>query len=332
MKQVSPSITQTGSSAGEEPQKQKQPHILHILGKTNIDFIGKRNYAFIFSGLLLVLGLIAFLMITFGKARMGIEFSGGTMIQGNFEKPVTVGALRHAFDRAGFTDAIIQELETAGKPNSFLIRVRAIGETGVVIEQLKEVLKREFPGNVFYLDSSHEVGPSVGKTLQAQARIAVIIALIGILLYIWIRFDFRFGVAATIATFHDVLAVLGVFWLMQKEITLLVITALLTLAGYSLTDTIVVFDRIRENLKLFRRKGDFEVTINSSINEVLSRTIITSLTVMLVVLVLLFFGGQVVRDFALAMFLGVIVGTYSSIFVASPILVVWEKKAPKRFK
>ena len=172
----------------------------------------------------------------------------------------------------------------------------------------------------------------MGETLRNQARWAVILAVICILIYIWFRFDFRFGVAATIATFHDVLTVLGIFWILGIEIDLLAITALLTLAGYSLTDSVVVFDRIRENLKLFRKKGDFVNTINVSINEVLSRTIITSITVLLVIVTLLLFGGQVLFTFALALTIGVVVGTYSSVFVASPIVVEWEARSPKRFK
>lgn len=172
----------------------------------------------------------------------------------------------------------------------------------------------------------------MGKTLQEQARWAVLFALMGILAYIWIRFDFRFGVAATIATFHDVIVVLGLYFLMGREISLLLITALLTLAGYSLTDTVVVFDRIRENMKQFRKRGDFAGTINNSINEVLSRTIVTSSTTLLAVLSLLVFGGEVLSDFSLALLLGVLVGTYSSVFVASPIIVEWEKRSPRRFK
>jgi len=306
--------------------------MLELIKKTNIDFIGKRYYAFGLSGLLVVLGMVAFLAVVFGKGKLGIDFSGGTMIQGNFQQNILVADLRSALSRNDYSDAEIQELHRE-IPNSFLIRVKATAETGSqVANQLIAVLAKEFPDNKFNLDSVDEVGPAVGKSLQSKARFAVLISLIGILLYIWVRFDFRFGVAATVATFHDVLAVLGIFFILQKEITLLVITALLTLAGYSLTDTVVVFDRIRENLKLFRKRGDFPSLINTSINEVLSRTIITSTTVFLVVTVLFFLGGEVVHDFALALMLGVIVGTYSSIFVASPLMVEWERKVPKRFK
>ena len=306
--------------------------MFELIKKTNIDFIGKRKFAFGLSGMLVLLGIVAFVMVVMGKARLGIDFSGGTMIQGNFSQAVSISDLRSAMSRNGYGEAEIQELHRE-IPNSFLIRVKATAETGdQVANQLMAVLQKEFPNNKFNLDSVDEVGPAVGKTLQAKARLAVIISLVGILLYIWARFDFRFGVAATAATFHDVLAVLGIFFILQKEITLLVITALLTLAGYSLTDTVVVFDRIRENLKLFRKRGDFPTLINTSVNEVLSRTIITSATVFLVVAVLFFLGGEVLHDFALALMLGVIVGSYSSVFVAGSMLVEWEKKAPKRFK
>lgn len=306
--------------------------MLELIKKTNIDFIGKRYYAFGLSGLLVVLGIVALLAVVFGKGKLGIDFSGGTMIQGNFEQTISISDLRAAMSRNGYTDAEIQELQREIH-NSFLIRVKATTETGSqVANQLIAVLEKEFSDNKFNLDSVDEVGPAVGKSLQSKARFAVLISLIGILFYIWVRFDFRFGVAATVATLHDVLAVLGIFFILQKEITLLVITAILTLAGYSLTDTVVVFDRIRENLKLFRKRGDFPTLINTSINEVLSRTIITSTTVFLVVTVLFFLGGEVVHDFALALMLGVIIGTYSSIFVASPLMVEWERKVPKRFK
>lgn len=308
-----------------------------ILGKTNIDFIGKRKYAFMFSGIMSLLGIVAFVAILFGKASMGIDFTGGTIVQGNFDSPISVSDLRSALNSGGFADATIQSQQVEGVQNSFIIRVKTLEEglsVGDVrtVDKIMEAIAKSFPGNTFHKDSEHTIGPAVGETLRSQAKWAVILAVLGILIYIWFRFDFRFGVAATIATFHDVLFVLGIFWLLQIEIDLLVITALLTLAGYSLTDTVVVFDRIRENLKLFRRKGDFVQTFNESINEVLSRTLITSMTVLLVSLTLLFFGGRVLHSFALAMSLGVIIGTYSSWFVASPIVVEWEARAPKRFK
>ena len=307
--------------------------MLQILKKTNIDFIGRRYYAFAISGILLILGLAAFVAIFLGKADLGIDFAGGTMLQGYFEKEVKIGELRAALSRNGYDEAFIQSLHREN-PHYFLIRVKATTDEDVtkISGEILGLLDREFPDSKFNLDSVDGIGPAVGKTLQNQARWAVLIALAGILLYIWIRFDFRFGVAATITTLHDVLLVLGILFILQKDITLLVVTALLTLAGYSLNDTVVLFDRIRENLKLFRKKGNFPSTINASINEVLSRTIITSLTTFAVVLTLFLVGGEVVHDFALALMIGIVVGTYSSMFVASPIIMEWERKSPKRFK
>jgi preprotein translocase subunit SecF len=313
--------------------------MFRILGKTNIDFIGMRKFSFVLSAILIILGVSAFVSILIGKANMGIDFTGGTMIQGNFEKPVDIGDLRTALTNGGFPEATIQELGTKGTENSFVIRVKsAAGEvsdesgTAETVNNIMTLIAKAFPENAFHKDSHHVIGALVGKDLRNAAIKAIIIAIICILIYIWFRFDFRFGVAATVATFHDVLTVLGIFWVLNIEIDLLVITALLTLAGYSLTDSVVVFDRIRENLKLFRKKGDFVLTINSSINEVLSRTIITSLTVLLVLVTLLLFGGHVLFNLTLALTIGVVVGTYSSVFVASPIVVEWEARSPKRFK
>jgi preprotein translocase subunit SecF len=312
--------------------------MMHLIGKTNIDFIGIRMYAFVFSGIMTTLGLISLAIITFGQANMSIEFSGGTLIQGSFVNAISVSEIRDVLGREGFSDVTIQQVMARDPkaPSQFIIRVKTASSGAqteqTMASQLTSALDRALPGNKFTLDSVSEIGPTVGKELQAQARWAVAIALIGILIYVWVRFDFRFAVGATAATFHDVFAVLGFMFIMQREISLMVVTAILTLAGYSVTDTVVVFDRIRENLKLFRKKGDFVATVNSSINEVLSRTLVTSLTTFVSVLVILFLCGPVVRDFALALAFGIIIGTYSSVFVAPPILVVWEAKSPKRFK
>lgn len=307
--------------------------MFRIIGETNVDFIGKRHIAFLISGALCLLGLFATVQMIRGGANLAIEFTGGTMVQGSFAQSVDAGKLRHILEEGGFGDAEIKTLESRETPNTFAIRVKedASGQTHSA-QKVISLLAEKMPENTFTVDSMHEVGPSVGATLQKQARNAVIISLLCILVYIWFRFDFRSGVAATIATFHDVLAVMGILYLAQREISLLVISGLLTLAGYSLTDTVVVFDRIRENLKQFRRRADFAGTINKSINEVLSRTFITTLTAQLVVVVLLFFGGDVLFDFALTLFLGFVIGTYSSWFVASPIVVEWEARRPSRFK
>ena len=295
--------------------------MFEILGKTNIDFIGKRNYAFVFSGLLVFLGVLTLVQIGRGQANLGIDFAGGTSVQLKFEQPVHIDEARRVLSANGFPDAELQEF-TIG--NKLLIRVKkqnTIQEN--VADRIVEIFGKEFSGNRFVVDSSTEIGPTIGQELQKKAVIAIVFSMIGIILYIAARFEFRFGIAAAVATFHDVLAVLGILYLLDKEVTLLIVTALLTLAGYSLTDTVVVFDRIRENLK-FRRRESLEQVINGGINQVLSRTIVVSLTVILVLIPLFFFGGEVIHDFSFTLLAGVIIGTYSSIFVASPLLVIWK--------
>ncbi len=328
--------------------------MIRIIKETNIDFIGKRKYSFVLSGVLLALGIVAFMLIILGKANMGIDFTGGAEIIGSFERPVSVDQVRSALSEIGQGKAKIQAMQGEGFVNAFIIKLQgeiqnAVPETtwteegSMVVnmvaaegdrlgDMLKTAISDRFPDNKFTLDSTNNISSRVGDKLTTDAIKAIVFALIGILIYIWIRFDFRFGVAATIATFHDILAVMGIYFVLNREISLLVITALLTLAGYSLTDTVVVFDRIRENLKNFRKRTDFASTINSSINGVLSRTAITSGTTLIVVLVILFIGGEVLFDFALALTMGILVGTYSSVFVASPIIVEWEKRSPKRVK
>jgi len=306
--------------------------MLRIIGETSIDFIGQRKKAFFISGILILLGLFAFAMIMLDKANMGIDFAGGTMLQGNFKNEINIAELRDAVT-GEFPEASIQRLQRHNVPNSYMIRVKetVVGEEKAVTK-LMEIISAHFTDNVFTKDSEHTIGPAVGETLRTSARWAILISVLGMIIYIGLRFDFRSGVAATVATFHDVLAILGIFYLLDKEITLLVVTALLTLAGYSLTDTVVVYDRIRENLKKARKKGEFVATVNSSINEVLSRTIMTSLSTLLVVVAIFIFGGEVLRDFSLALIIGIVVGTYSSVFVASPIVVEWEAHSPRRFK
>ena len=308
--------------------------MFRIIPETKIDFIGKRRPAFVLSVLLVLGGLTAFGLIVTGQANLGIDFAGGVMLQGHFEEPVSIEELRSALSTQ-FPDIQVTNVSDFEKPNAFIIKTKrpedeAEGEQR--LSQIEEIIATEFAGNSFNRVGEHVIGPAVGESLQKDARWAVMISLIGILIYIAIRFDFRSGVAATIATFHDVLAVLGIMILLGKEFDLLIVVALLTLAGYSLTDTVVVYDRIRENLKKYRGKAQFVFAVNQSINDVLSRTFNTSITVLFVVVILFFFGGEVLRNFSLALILGVLVGTYSSIFVASPIVVEWEARRPKRFK
>jgi len=297
--------------------------MLQILHKTNIDFMGWKNISFTISGLLIALGIVGLIQVGRGKANLGIDFVGGTTMQLSFKEPVPVEKARTALDKSGFQGASVQQV---GEGNKILIRLR---ESEGTSDKVQNLFKQELPNNAFEVDSITEIGPVIGKAVQRDALVAITVSMIAIIIYIAFRFEFKFGVAAAIATIHDVFAVLGIFYLLNWEINLLIVTALLTLAGYSLTDTVVVFDRIRENLKR-NKKDTLPQLVNNSLNEVLSRTIITSLTVVIVLIPLVLFGGEVLHDFSIALLLGVIVGTYSSVFVASPILVVWQAKTGGR--
>jgi len=303
---------------------------IELLGKTNINFIGFRKYSFILSAILVGIGIIALVQLVRGQANLGIDFAGGTAVQLKFEKPFQMDQARHILERNGFKDCELQQF-TEG--NKLLIQVKKTTAIplGKVADKIVAIFTKEFADNKFLIDSTTEIGPKVGKNLQHDALIAVVISAIGMIIYLAWRFEFSFGVAAAIATFHDVLTVLGVFFLLGKEVNLLLVTALLTLAGYSLTDTVVVYDRIRENLRLRPRDPLGEV-MNRSINEVLSRTIVTTITVFLVCLSLFFFGGEVIHDFSFALLIGICVGTYSSVFVASPVVYAWRKNKKIRIR
>lgn len=299
--------------------------MLEILKKTNIDFIGKKYITLLVTGTLSIIGIIAIIQIATGKANMGIDFAGGTGIQLRFEKPVTLQSVRAALDAGGIKGFELQDIPAE---NKVLIKTKqSDGDLTKIADSITAAMSQTLSDNKYVIDSTTAIGPKVGTKLRNDAVKAIIMATIGILIYVAFRFKFQFGVGATIATFHDVLAVLGIFYLMDKEINLIVVSALLTIAGYSLTDTVVIFDRIRENLKIQFREP-IQNVINNSINEVLSRTIITSLTTLMAAAALFFLGGEVIHDFALAIMLGIIIGTYSSIFVASPILLLWKKNRP----
>ena len=303
----------------------KKLSFFEFFKQRNIDFVGWRHYAFVLSGALCLLGIVAFVQLSRGYGNLGVEFSGGALVEMTATKPFTVNAVRDILSREGWGHAEIQQIE-GGKELMVKLK-KSEASVGQISEHLADMLNKAMPDNQFKVIGKQEIGASISGDLRNKAIVAIIISMLGIIIYIAWRFEFIFGIGATIATFHDVLAVLGIFYLFHVEITLLVVTALLTLAGYSLTDTVVVFDRIRENLA--RKRGKLGEIINLSVNEVLSRTIITSSTVFLVVLALYFFGGVVLRDFALAMILGVLVGTYSSIFVASPIVYAWRKESKR---
>lgn len=303
----------------------KKLSFFEFFKQPNIDFIGFRRYAFIFSGILSILGLIAFVQLSRGYGNLGVEFSSGAMVQFSAKQTFTVDQVRQALEKEGWGHAEIQPVESG---RGLMIKVKKSEESvGKMADKLAAILNQSLSQNHFTVASTAEIGASISQDLRNKAIIAIVVSMLGIILYLAWRFEFIFGIGAAVATFHDVLAVLGIFWLFDKEITLLVVTALLTLAGYSLTDTVVVFDRIRENMA--RKRGKLGDLINLSVNEVLSRTIVTSSTVFLVVLALYFFGGVVLQDFALAMIMGVLVGTYSSVFVASPIVYAFRKESKR---
>lgn len=296
---------------------------MQLIRKTNIDFIGKRKIAFVISSFIAIVGIIGIIQIARNAANMGIDFSGGTSIQLNFKQPISLEKARTALANINLKEASLQEI-TDG--NKLLIKVGKTSlPTGNVADTIKDVFKKEFPENAFVEESSSEIGPSIGDKLKMDTLKAVGISMLGIIIYIAWRFDFKFGVGAIVATLHDVLAMIALFYVMDKEINLLFITAVLTIAGYSLTDTVVVFDRIRENLNK-NLVESMENTFNKSINEVLSRTVVTSLTTFLAAISLFLFGGEVIHDFALALVAGIVIATYSSIFIASPIVAELENR------
>lgn len=296
---------------------------MELLKKTNIDFIGMKKISFIISGIIGIIGIIAIVQIARGAANMGIDFSGGTSVQLKFSQPVSMEQARQALAKHNLKEANLQEIKDG---NKLLIKVgKTTLATGMVADTIEDVFKKELPDNPFVVESSTEIGPSIGDKLRKDTLVAVAISLLGIIIYIAWRFDLKFGIGAVVATTHDVLAMLAVFYVLDKEINLLLITAVLTIAGYSLTDTVVVFDRIRENLHK-NLKDPLPSIFNRSINEVLSRTVITSITTFMAAFSLYLFGGEVIHDFALALVVGVMVATYSSIFVASPVVVVLESR------
>ncbi len=295
---------------------------MRFFQKANIDFVGKRKLGYTFSGALILMGIVS--LILHGGPNYGIDFTGGTSLELSFEQPISTGELRNSISDIGFGDAVIKQIGLA-EDNDFIIRVQKQEEGVEVANVLEQELTKDFPNNAYDIRSVQEVGPKIGGELRRAAIMAVFISLLGILIYISWRFEFKFAIGAVIALFHDVMITLGLFSLLQLEISLVVVAAFLTIVGYSLNDTIVVFDRIRENQKILRRES-LPGIINISLNQTLSRTIITSLTTLLVVVVLFIFGGEVIHNFSFALLVGVIIGTYSSLFVASPIVLEWQTK------
>ncbi|OQX12248.1 MAG: preprotein translocase subunit SecF, partial [Desulfobulbaceae bacterium A2] len=305
----------------------KNLKFLRFLSATNFDFMRVRRFTFAFSAVLTILGLVATVQIMRGHANLGVDFTGGSLFLFKAGQEFNLDEVRPVLRDNGFEGADLQRVEGE---NRLIVKIKR-SET-VVREQgeaVTAVLQQHLPTKGLILESQSEIGSSISAMLRNTAFKAIGLSLLGIMGYLALRFDLRFGVAATIATFHDVLAVLGVCWLMNVEITLLIITALLTLAGYSLNDTVVIFDRIRE---IRNKQGEehMNTVINLSVNQTLSRSIITVLTVFFTVLSLYLFGGAVIHDFAFALLLGLLVGSYSSVFIASPLLTIWPRREPAK--
>ncbi|MEO2082922.1 MAG: protein translocase subunit SecF [Desulfurobacteriaceae bacterium] len=288
------------------------------------DFIGKRHLAYLFS-LLLIAGSWFYGAFVKGP-KFGIDFTGGVLIQVRIsEEGITTEKLRELFKKS-VESVTVQNIEES---NQFLIRVPVTGkDPNEVVTAIRRELKEKFNGKAEIL-KVEMIGPTVGKELREKGIMALIYALIGIFIYAAWRFEPIFAAGAIVALIHDTLATTGLFMVAGREFSLPVIAALLTVIGYSINDTIVVYDRIRENMKVYLRSKPFEELVNDSINQTLSRTVITSLTTLFVVLCLYLFGGGVINDFAFVLLVGIVVGTYSSIFIASSLIVDWYKYAKK---
>lgn len=289
----------------------------------HVDFLGKRKLAAILSIAMIVisLGLLAVKGLNFG-----IDFTGGTLVEVQFNEAPKIADIRASIGPKGYEQAIIQEF---GAPDEILVRVqnKDAADSSKISTDILDALSASFGADAVEMRRVEYVGPQVGEELTEAGILAVLFAMIAILVYVTFRFKLRFAIGADVALLHDVTIVVGIFALTGKEFTLPVVAAILTVIGYSLNDTIVVFDRIRENFALNqkKRKPDAETdVVNTSINQTLARTLMTSLTTLLVVIALFLFGGEVIHDFAFALIVGILVGTYSSIYIASPVMLALE--------
>jgi len=298
--------------------------MVELFGNIKIDWLGKRKLFFGITTLLILIGGAS--LASKGKFTYGVDFQGGTLMTLEFQQKPDIQKIRTTLAQVGMSDAVIQPVLTVSRPNDVLIEFHPKEEAGKDASAGREVvtssLKAAF-GDTFKIRSSSSIGAKVGSDLRRQAVYATLYALGGILVYIAFRFEWIYGAAAVFAVFHDTLVTLGMFSLFNREINLTVIAALLTLVGYSVNDTIVVFDRVRENLKI-RRRDDLETIMNDSINQTLSRTILTSGLTFLTVMALFIFGGEIINHFAFAMVVGIIIGTYSSIAIASPLVLIYS--------
>ncbi|MBN2542375.1 protein translocase subunit SecF [bacterium] len=300
---------------------------MQLFQNINFDFLGKKKICFTISGVLILAGIIS--LIIHGGPEYNIDFTGGKFVEFKSDKPLEISEIRQALSDLGLEESEVQNVK--GENLIYIRTLRELSGEEDLTTSILNALQEKYPDTKISLLRDETVGPKIGEELRGKALWAILIALLGILIYVTFRFKFRFAVAAIIALFHDVFITLGLFSLMGKEISLSIVAALLTIVGYSINDTIVISDRIRENTRILYRET-FEKLVNTSLNQTFSRTIITSLVVLIVLFCIFFLGGPVIRDFSLALIIGSIVGTYSSIYVVSPIVVQWEKKFPRRVK
>jgi preprotein translocase subunit SecF len=296
---------------------------MRFFGKTNIDFMGKRKLWYTVSASVILVGLISLFV---KGVDLGIDFLGGTEIVVQFQTPEPIGDVRSSMDRIGIGNA---EIKSFGDPRNVLIRTALQGEGTTVGDKIRAGLQQVFPNNPFTVQKEDKIGPKIGAELRRDAVYAVIASLVAIFVYVWFRFKFIYGLGAVAALFHDVLVTLGLVSIFDGVFNLQIdqnmIAAFLTLVGLSVNDTVVIFDRIRENQKIFRSMSLVDL-MNKSLNETLSRTIITSGTIFVVLAVLLIFGGEVNRGFSFALTIGIVTGTYSSIYIASAVALEWVQR------
>ena len=299
---------------------------MEFFRNVNVDWLGKKWYFLCFSLIFSVAGVISMGMHwarTGSPVPLGVDFKGGTQVQVKFQNPPDANAIRQATDAAGIKDAQIVRFDQP-EMREMLISLPTPSDASLDTgrKEIVDALNAHY-SNPIVTTAVQVVGPTVGRQLEKEAALATLYSLIGMLIYLWFRFELIYGVAAVVAVFHDTLITLGFFAIFDKELSLTVIAAILTLVGYSMNDTIVVFDRIRENLRLSRREGLADL-VNRSINQTLSRTVLTSGLTFLTVLALFVFGGEVLHNFSFALVVGILIGTYSSIAVAAPMLVAYQ--------
>jgi len=293
-----------------------------IKPNTKIDFVGMIRYTLALSWIVILIGIVS--LVVKGGPTYGIDFRGGTLFQVKFARQVSAADIRSAVSGMGPQSSSVQDFGPATE-NEFLINIESgVEDLEQFSDQFKAAFETKFGKDSFEIRRSEAVGPKVGKDLRQKAMLAVLFSCIGMLIYMWFRFELRFGLGAVLGLAHDVLIVMTFLSLTNTPIDLTVVAALLTIVGYSVNDTIIVCDRIRENMpKMTRQK--FSDIINISVNQTLSRTVLTVGTTLLAALALFMFGGAVIHDFAFTMLIGVITGTYSSVFVACPVAIYWEK-------